>query len=74
MRDINLLRKDLSGAPKKSELLNYVYRILYENNFPDRIQICFHKHYSSKLKKTVIHLLGYREEHKKLSDSFWIKK
>lgn len=74
MRNINLLRKDLSNSPKKLELLNYLYRILYENDFPDRIQICFHKHYSSKLKKTVIHLLEYKEEHKKLSNSFWIKK
>lgn len=74
MRNITLLRKDLSNSPKKLELLNYIYRILEENNFPNRIQICTTEHYSSKLKKTVVHLLGYKLEHKKISNSFWIKK
>lgn len=71
---INSLRKDLKNNPVKLELLNTMYSILEENNFPDKIEIVLLKHYSSSLKKQIAALLGYSVTSKKISDTFKIRK
>lgn len=71
---IRKFRNTLKNKPTKLELLNTIYSILEQNNFPCRIKISLKKHYSSSLKKQITSMLGYTVETKKIGDIFWIRK
>lgn len=71
---IGNLRKVFKDKPTKLELLNTIYSILEENNFPDSIEISLPKHYSSSLKKQITNILGYFVQSKKIGDTFLIRK
>lgn len=71
---ITYLRKTFKNKPTKLELLNTMYSILEENDFPDSIEISLQKHYSSSLKKQIANVLGYSVKAKKIEDTFSIRK
>ena len=71
---INQLRKDLKFSPKKSKLLNEIYLQIAQKQFPTTVKIILPPDYkySSKLKKTIVNLLGYTVKCRKISNEFEI--
>ena len=72
--NINQLRKELSSSPKKLELLNEIYLQIVKNHYCKEmtIKLPAHMKYSSKLKKSIVTLLGYSIKRKKISNEFEI--
>lgn len=70
--DINKLRKELLNKPKQMLLLNELYAQIQEQHFSKNVTINLPPYlkYSSKLKKTTVHMLGYEVKQKKLSFKF----
>ena len=72
--NITELQLSLINCPKQIMLLNEMYYQIKESNFSEKVSIKLppYLHFSSKLKKRIIHLLGYRVNAKKLSNEFEI--
>ena len=66
MYDIKKLRRELADNPKQLEVLNLIHLQICHHQTCKRITISIPKSYSSKIKKTVIHLMGYDIPYKKI--------
>lgn len=66
MYDINKLRRELSGNPRQLEVLNLVHLQICHHLKSKKLVISIPKEYSSKIKKTVLHLMGYTIPYKKI--------
>ncbi len=75
MYDINKIRKQLEGTSKQLELLNLVHKQIVSNHYSKEMVITIPKRgYSSKLKKKIISMLGYKVTKKVLDDDIKIIK
>lgn len=76
MYNIIRLREEFKDKPKKYELLNIIHQQIEDSNYADCITISLDpaKKYSSRIKKNVIHRLGYKETRRRLSNKFEIKR
>ncbi|MBR3132760.1 MAG: hypothetical protein IKG42_01560 [Clostridia bacterium] len=67
MYDINKLRKELAESPKQLELLNLIHLQIANKQTNKKVTIIVPKSgYSQKIKKKIIHMMGYKIPYDKI--------